>query len=243
MAEKVLKNIKLMLNELNLSVYASSLTFNYSADMLDVTTFADDQARTFLAGLTQYDIQYGGFLNMDPDDTALDALVGASAAVLMSFGVEDAAAVGTIGYVAQGRVATYDRLGSIGDATPYTLSMTGHNFLGRGEVFRNSTDTVTANGANSQLGALSASQTLYSALHVPATVSGTSPTLDVTIESDDSGGFGTPTTRITHTQLIAEGWELSSVAGAVTDDYWRAVITIGGTDTPTFPIFIVLAIV
>ena len=78
-----------------------------------------------------------------------------------------------------------------------------------------------------------AGKSMYAALHV-ISVSGTSPTLDVIVQSDDNSGFTTPTNRITFSQTGAVGAEWGSVAGAVTDDYWRVSYTIGGSDTPTF---------
>jgi len=242
MAEHVLKNIKVCVDAVDLTCYANSLTLEQTADMLDTTAFCDDSARTFLAGLIQNSAQYGGWLDMETTDSVIDALVGASSASILSFGVEDGAADGTIAYVTQGRVSSYQRLGAIGEIAPYDLTFQGTGWLGRGAVAVNSAVTSTSDSAGSQLGALSATQTLYSAVHATV-VSGTSPTMDIIIESDDNAGFTGATTRITHTQLTAVGSELSSVAGAVTDDYWRAGMTIGGTATPTFQLFIVLAIV
>lgn len=243
MAEHVVKNIALRANALNLSTYATTATFSLVADALDSTAMGDDCDRTFLPGLKQSTVNYGGWNDVISGDT-LNALPGTANAVLLSFGPEPSAAVGTVGYITRGRVTSYEESANIGEIAPYTLQVQGTGFAARGEVFENVTRTATADGASSQLGAVSATQTLYASLHVTPTVSGTSPTLDVTIESDASGAFaGAETTRITFSQLTAEGFELGSVAGAVSDEYWRAVMTIGGSATPTFPIFIVLAIV
>ncbi len=83
----------------------------------------------------------------------------------------------------------------------------------------------SSNSAGSQLGALSASERLYANLHVFA-AAGT--TLDVKIQSDDNAGFSSPTDRITFTQATGITAEALNVAGAITDDYWRAVWTIVG---------------
>ena len=54
-------------------------------------------------------------------------------------------------------------------------------------------------------------------------------TLDVIVESDDNAGFTTPTTRITFTQVTTTPISyLSSLAGSVTDTYWRMKWTISG---------------
>jgi hypothetical protein len=93
-----------------------------------------------------------------------------------------------------------------------------------------------------ELGAVAAGQRVYAALHVIDPVSGTSPTLDVTLKSAALVGFGSPTTRLTFTQATEPTSELLSAAGAITDEFWRVDFSIGGTDTPTFPFIVVVGI-
>jgi hypothetical protein len=100
--------------------------------------------------------------------------------------------------------------------------------------------TSTANGTILTMTGPTASQRLYAGLHITA-ASGSTPTLDVTIESAALVGFGSPTTRITFTQAAAAGWQFSSVAGAVTDGFWRAVFTIGGS-SPSFTVAVFLGV-
>lgn len=100
--------------------------------------------------------------------------------------------------------------------------------------------TTTANGTILTMTGPTASQKLYAGLHITA-ASGTTPTLDVTIESAALVGFGSPTTRITFSQKNAAGWDFSSVAGAVTNGFWRAVFTIGGT-SPSFTVAVFLGV-
>lgn len=62
--------------------------------------------------------------------------------------------------------------------------------------------------------------------------SGTSPTLDVSLEQSADGTSWAAITGSAATQLTAAG---NRTAGALaTANYVRAVWTIGGTDTPTF---------
>ena len=59
-------------------------------------------------------------------------------------------------------------------------------------------------------------------MHVLA-VSGTNPTLDMIIQSDNVSGFTSPTTKITFDQAVAVGAQWGTrVAGPLTDDYYRA---------------------
>ena len=77
---------------------------------------------------------------------------------------------------------------------------------------------------NASIGAVGATEKIYSALHVLSA----SGTLEVVVKSDNSSGFSSPTTRITHTSFTAIGAEMKSTAGAITDDYWRVDFTVSG---------------
>lgn len=100
--------------------------------------------------------------------------------------------------------------------------------------------TSSNSGTALQLGAVSATQRLYAALHVFA-ASGTTPTLAVTVRSDNGVGFGTPVTQITFTSATGVTSQFSSVAGAITDDWWRVDWVVGGT-TPSFTFAVVIGI-
>ena len=102
--------------------------------------------------------------------------------------------------------------------------------------------TSSGTGTAWQVGALSSSQRLYAGLHV-ISASGTTPTLAVKVQSD-TVGFGSATDRITFSTAtdVANREQFSSVAGAITDDYWRVSYTIGGSSTPTFSFMVCVGI-
>lgn len=151
---------------------------------------------------------------------------------------------GSLGYTFRANQLEYTPIsGAVGDVAMARLAGRAR----RGPVVRgtvlhppSTARTSTANGTGRQLGALSSAQSMYAALHITA-ASGTTPTIDVKIQSDDNGSFTSPTDRITFSQASAAGWQWSSVAGAVTDDYWRVVYTIGGTG-PSFQFCVVAGI-
>ena len=106
----------------------------------------------------------------------------------------------------------------------------------------NASESSSASESAVELGAVSATQKLVATLHVTA-VTGTSPTLDVTIESDASDSFaGGETTQITFTTVSAVGSQTIEINGAVTDTWFREEHTIGGT-TPGFDYVVTLGIV
>ncbi len=78
-------------------------------------------------------------------------------------------------------------------------------------------------------------------MHVVA-ASGTTPTLDMIVESDDNSGITSGVTRITFTQEVAVGAQYATaVAGPITDDWWRVGWTIGGTG-PSFTVIVTVGI-
>lgn len=141
------------------------------------------------------------------------------------------------------KLLQYKKAGVVGKLLPFDISASGQGTPAvDGYIFGIGSKTTTANGTAIQLGTLDATETMYAALHV-ISASGTSPTLDVLITSDNASNFASATTRITFAQKTAAGSEWKSLAGAVaTDDWWRAQWTIGGTDTPTFDVVIAVGI-
>jgi hypothetical protein len=87
-------------------------------------------------------------------------------------------------------------------------------------------------GTAYEVGAASATQSAYAILQVTS-VSGTLPKLDVLVESDDASGFASGTTRFEFTQATAIGAEFLSLAGAITDEFWRVSFSTSGT-SPVF---------
>ena len=88
---------------------------------------------------------------------------------------------------------------------------------------------------------MAAGKYLYAILHVLA-VEGTNPTLDLIVQSDDASGFASAVSRITFTQKTAIGAQFASLVGPITDTYFRASYTIGGTNTPKFTIALAVGI-
>jgi len=100
--------------------------------------------------------------------------------------------------------------------------------------------TTSGTGTITYVGDVSSGQKAYAALHVIA-ASGSSPTLDVAVQSDGDSSFGSPTDRITFSQASAVGAEWKSASGAISDSYWRVSYTIGGS-SPSFTFVVVFGI-
>jgi len=220
----------------------------YSAEMQDCTTFGNN-ARRRLAGLLDVSSTHQGYWDhVDEPGPPLDSLDKdlfdkiAAASSLMSFSA-DGGQGGEVGFSYIPQAAAYNPGASIGEVYAFTLECLGDGPLVKGTVMEKATYTATANGTARQLGAVLATQTITSTVHVTGVVSGTNPTLDVTIESDNDSGMAGASVRMTHPQFTAIGSNQQTVVNTVeTDDWWRPVITIGGTDTPTFTVFVIIGI-
>jgi len=100
--------------------------------------------------------------------------------------------------------------------------------------------TSTLTGTALAMTGPTATQRMWAGLHITA-VSGTTPTLVAKLQSATLVGFGSPTDRITFTSANAAGWQFAYVSGAITDGFWRAVLTIAGT-TPSFTCSLVFGV-
>lgn len=243
MADYVLEDCKLYLAGYDFSGDVNQMTLTYEAEIKDNTTFGSGGAREKLPGLKNCTLEGSGFWdnasgNGDQDDVMFDE-VGTSEEVVTV--CPTTGADGEIAFTFKSLLASYAPGEAIGEVLAFTVNAEGHDVLVRGTIMSAGAKTATGNGTARQLGAVGATQKLYATLHVLA-ASGTSPTLDVVIQSDDASGFVSPTSRITFTRATAIGSQWATpVSGAITDDWWRVALTIGGT-SPSFTILVVIGI-
>ncbi len=152
-------------------------------------------------------------------------------------------AEGDIAYFARSTLGLYTLGGEVGEINPFSLRMegTGSDRMVRGTILITGAKTATGNGTARQLGAVAAGDKLFAGLHVLA-ASGTSPTLDVIVQSDDASGFPSASNRITFARQTATASVYATpVAGAITDDWWRINYTIGG-GSPSFTFVVTVGI-
>lgn len=237
----VLTDAKVYFGGYDLSGDHNSVALAWGAEEVENTTFGDT-TRTRTGGLKTAAAEGGGFWNggADNDQQHFDSIGVVDKPVMFA----DSGDAGDAAYFMKAMTASYQIGGAVGELLPFDLSAvaTGGTPMVRGTVLYNGTIGATANGTAYQVGAVSATQKLYAALFILDDPAGTSPTIDVVIESDDASGFASGTTRITFAQQTARGavWA-TPVSGAITDTYWRAAITVGGT-SPSFRCAVVIGI-
>lgn len=243
MATQLLTDVKLYAGAYDFSTDMNALALTYSAEMLDETCFGDS-TRINKAGLKSVVASFEGLWDAaaadDPDRVLFDTVGTSSVPVTIA---PLTGADGEVAYIFRSIQSAYTPGAQVGELFAFSVSMEGSDGapLVRSTVLHPATArTATSTGTARQLGALSASQTLYATLHVIA-ASGTNPTLDVVVQSDNASNFPSPLSQITFAQRTAIGSEWKSLAGANTDDWFRISYTIGGTG-PSFTFVVAVGI-
>lgn len=239
MATFTLKDAKLYVAQYDMSAHHNRITLTHDAATLDDTAFGDT-FRSRISGLMNVRLDASGHFDAGAGapDTVYSAVFAASDTVFSVF--SEGGDAGEAGYTGKLLHSEFERGGSVEDLAGFTMRGDG-NILVPGWSLYKGTRTSTATSTALNLGQVAAGKYLYGAIHVTA-VSGTDPTLDVIIQSDDAEGFASATNRITFTQATAATSEWGTpVAGALTDSWWRISATVGGTD-PSFTFIVVMGI-
>lgn len=240
MSHLTLLNVRLFANGADLTSQSNKVELTLDVADNDVTTFlpegdADSGWKKLDGGLKSSAIAAEGLWeagDLGKVDDSHFASMGSR--VVFTIG-PNGASVGDLCYVTQALRGQYKLGGQVGAVHPWTANASGSGATARGLILHppGTARTSTGTGTATEFIAASSSQTLYATLHV-LSVSGSNPTLDVSIESDDTEDFdGSETTRITFTQADSIGGEAKSLAGPITDTWYRVSYTIGGTN-PSF---------
>ena len=237
--------MSIVIDSLDISCNAKDINLSTEVAELDTTGLCADGWTSVIGGLKSGTVSIGEIMQ-DIDAEGLDdtvfPLLG-TANIVKS--ICTSSADGSVAYLWHMIPLSYTPVsGEVGQLAGGSLS--GASSSGpvvRGTVLAPTSTVLTASadGTGRQLGTVAAGQSIYLNLHVVA-ASGTSPTLDVIVESDDDPGFGTPLTRGSFTQATGRTSERLRIAGAITDDYWRVGFTVGGTD-PSFTVAVTAGII
>lgn len=218
----------------------NNIDLKLSKAELSNSRFGDD-AETFEQGLEQIDASLGGFhdyaaLGTDvrlyprikSDGTSWPLTIAPPYATSAA-----PAADGNIAYTIAGKQFSLSVGATHGELLPYTLTSrlastgTGAAVYRQKVVLPKASRTATTTGTGYQLGAVTATQKIVAVLHVFSVTGGS---WVLTVESDDNSGFTSATTRATFTAATDVTRQVIETNGAITDDYWRVVLTkTGGT--------------
>ena len=242
---KAIMNCRVFLAECDLSGVTNAAALNLKADLKECSVF-ESTFKERLAGIPEVLGDISGYFeaqdpDSNPDKKMFDQLALNDAALSLLVG--DGAS-GNQAYFFRPAVSQYSPLdgGKVGEMAAFKLHAEGAAPLVRGQVLLpKAARTVTGAGAALQLGAVAATQKVYCAVHIFA-VSGTTPALNLVLQSDTTEAFTSPTDVITFSQKTAAGQDWQSANGPITDTWWRIAYTIGGT-TPSFTCALVAGIV
>ncbi len=247
MAKTIIKAASIYYGYTDLSGNLNQLMFDPSAPEVEVTNLAGNGWAEFLQGIRSAEFSLTGFLEAltttsEPEKLLSDNTT-TDGTVLVTVDPVRPAADGDVCFFANAIQTNITEKVRVGEVWGFDAKIKATTPAIRGQVLEAVTRTSTGtSAAYATLAAVAATKRLYWGVHVFRTVDGTSPTLDLVIESDDDTGFPSATTRVTVSQFTEHGSAFGYVAGAITDTYYRVSATVGGTDSPSFPYVVVLGI-
>lgn len=242
MAVQIWSNMSILTGGYEIGCKAKNVLLEAECAVLDSTPLCvSDGYQTFIAGRKKVTFSMDGMADFavgEVDPTVSTAGTFATGSVPFSVlpaGITD----GSRAYTTSALSLQYTPISGAGELSMFHLAGAGVGApLIAGTLLHPTATarTSSSTGTGRQLGAITATQRMYGALHVLSAGTGS---MTVKIQSDDNASFTSATDRITFTAATAATYEWSSVAGAVTDDYWRVSYTISG-GAPSF-VFAVIA--
>lgn len=235
MSKFVLTNARLFTGGADLTGNSNKVEIQTTYEDKETTNYGSGGWKEMIAGIASSEINAAGqWEAFDPskvDDNQFGLLGGIGP---WSAAPADAV-VGNLCYFTSALDAKYMLGGAVGEVAPWEASAKSTWPTVRGLVAHppGTPRTTTGTGTGQQVGAVAAGKQFYAALHVLSVAGTGSPTITVAIESDTSGAFAGPTTRLTFVAATAVGGQILRAAGPFTDTWWRPKWTISGS-SPSF---------
>lgn len=234
MAHNVTLNAKIYFAAYDISGEANAHVIAHTVDLPEDLGYGDTWKQR-LIGARSMNCSIAGNIDLagaDDFDTVMNDAIGVSDIPLIicpeGADVEDAAEFGTV------LQSQYTPQASHGQVFKYGLTTELKNrrwTLGKVLWAPATVVTATGNGTAVQLGAVTATQYIWAAIAVIAKDPASGSSCVVALQSASDAIFTTPTTRVTFTSFDAITSEAAApVAGAITDTYWRMIVsTFAGT--------------
>lgn len=232
------KDGRVIVDDVAFSTYVADWEATQELDLHDVTVLSNS-GHKWVAGLDGGQVSLAGPADDSASTGGQDETLDSARGSTNGEPVSVAPAGFTVGnrvFFCKGRTVNYATSGSVTDAVRYQAQVIADGLLDRGISLHDlEAETATGNDT-SQDNSASSSNGGAAVLHVTA-ASGTSPTLDATVQH--SSDNATWVDLVTFTQATATTSERSTVTGTV-NRYVRAEWTIGGTG-PSFTFAIAFA--
>jgi len=227
-------NASVLIGDLDASPFTNKVTSTVTVEMLDATVCGTGGFRSFAPGMRNGEMAAEGFADYAVGGTFEKISTGDGVvSTLMSFAPIAPSATLTAGDPVAFMRGPIDAItvgpdGEAGQLARYTTHIANDSAFVMGVVAHPlATRTTTASGTVIAFTGPTASQTLWAGLRVTG---GSGGTLTVRLQSDDSAGFGTPTTRLTFTATtgpVAAGeMKFLTPVGISSESHWRADWTV-----------------
>lgn len=236
MAVQVLTDVRGYFGGLDATNQNTQLTLDGMVVDLDATTMGSGGWTAMAGGLKSGKLSYASW-GADGELPGLASinnefwsdLVGGQSVPFMLTPTSGAVGVGCyLGKLLDTEVKRFDKVGAL---DPTQLSGVTDGPMVQGLILhpQGTVRTTTGNGTGVQFPAVTAGHSMYMAFHA-LSITGTTPTLNVIVQSAAANTFVAPTTRATFTGITTTvGGQLLVAAGPISDTWWRVVYTIGGT--------------
>jgi hypothetical protein len=241
----IANGIQILLGGYDLTCDAKDLNLAPTGDVKDATTFCNNGWKSMVPGLKMFDFKAGAFwqANATTGLAVHDQAWADLGTVVPTTVIPDPAEdVAVFFQLIETEANEQFQIGELAKIDISGKSASGTGIIGGRVGAAKAARTTLGSGSVLNIpGGIAAPEQLYAAVHVFA-VSGTTPTLDVTVKSASSGAFTSPTTRLTAPTLNSVGATWATPVAPVTSDaYWRVDWSIGGT-TPSFTFAVAIGI-
>lgn len=236
MPVQVLTDVRCYIGDVDATGQTNQIALSGSVVNNDATTFGSNGWETPVGGLKSAKVQYNGFAAMGAiagldqvDDSFWGDLIAGVPVPITA--CPSSGAVGTLAYVGKMLEAEYKTFDKVGALLPFEFDGVNSGPLANGLILhpQGTPRTTTGFGTAVQFPALTSTQHMFAALHVMS-VTGTTPTLAVVVQSAPSSGFASPTTRATFNAATANTiFDFQVAGGPITDTWWRVGYTITGS--------------
>lgn len=241
MGKFILRNCRLFASGADLTSVNNSVELSSEVEEKETTNFGDYDSATdktwksVLGGLASTSLSAKGQWEAGDASKVDDSTWSGMGAVEGFTACPHTAADGALAWVVKALRSSYKLGDEVGEVAPWEAEAVGSAPLARGLVAHppGTARTASGTGTGYELGAVTSAQSLYANLHVLSVAGTSTPTITVRVESDDNSGFTSATTRLTFAAATAIGGQSLSVAGPITDTWWRVAWVITGV-TPSF---------
>lgn len=240
MDKDILKNKKFAFGGYRFSSAANSFNVNPEAPAVDVSAF-EDPANRYRKGPLDSRITMSGGVTSAAEVRVVTSLADADDICEPFTLCAEDGSLDSVALLLEAEAFNWQRQGQRGSLMEFSADIMGQGDIYPGKVLYNNVGgtVISATGVGTGInlgGTLGAGQVLVASLHVltPPGIGGTTPTLDVVVESDADAGFAAPVTRLTFAQVTTTpGGQLLLRDGdtdPVTPHTWyRPNFTVSGT--------------